>query len=322
MKIKKITKNSILEMTCDIEVENTHSYQLSNGVVSHNSVCLGTASGIHPEHSERYFRIMQLNKDSDTAKWIEKNMPFLIEESVWSASKTDYVVFVPVTNPKDGLFKRDMKGVKHLELIKLAQEHWVIPGTNRELGISPLTTHNISNTVILDDKEAVVNYIWDNKDIFTAVSFISDYGDKDFNQAPFTSVLTCEELMEKYGKGAIFASGLIVDGLHYFNQNLWQACDCIKDKTIPVGGTREEALLRKSWLDRAKKFARNYFKGDLTQMVYCLKDTHLLHKWETVSRQMKEVDFSKILTKPEYKDVSEYAAVACSGPEGCSISKI
>ena len=32
------------------------------------SVVLGTASGIHPEHSEQYFRIMQLNKESDTAE--------------------------------------------------------------------------------------------------------------------------------------------------------------------------------------------------------------------------------------------------------------
>lgn len=108
-----------------------------------SSVVLGTASGFHPEHSALYLRIMQLNKDSDVAKWLEKNMPFLLEESVWSASKTDYVVFVPIVNPKDGLFKKDMKGVKHLELIKLAQENWVLKGMNPERAICPKTTHNI-----------------------------------------------------------------------------------------------------------------------------------------------------------------------------------
>jgi ribonucleoside-diphosphate reductase alpha chain len=320
MKIKSITKK-VAEMTGDIEVKNTHSYQLSNGVVSHNSVVLGTPSGFHPDHSQNFLRIMQLNKESDVAKWLEVNMPFLLEESVWSASKTDYVVFVPISNPKNGLFKKDVKGVKHLELIKLAQENWVLQGMNPERSICPKTSHNISNTVIVDDIDAITEYIWENRSLFTAVSFISDYGDKDFNQAPFTSVLTHEEIMEKYGRASLFASGLIVDGLHYFNQNLWQACDCVKDKTISVGGTREEALLRKSWIDRAKKFARNYFKGDLAQMVYCIKEIHLLHKWDVISRNIRDVDFSKILTKPEYKDVSEFGALACSG-NSCTITRI
>ena len=62
---------------------------------------------------------MQLNKESNTAKWLEENMSFLLEESVWSSTKSDYVVFVPVENPKNGLFNKDMKGIKHLELIKL-----------------------------------------------------------------------------------------------------------------------------------------------------------------------------------------------------------
>ena len=83
------------------------------------SVVLGTASGIHPEHSEKYFRIMQLNKDNDTAKWLEENMPILLEDSHWSSNKTDYAVFIPIENPKEGLYKKDVKGVKHLELIKL-----------------------------------------------------------------------------------------------------------------------------------------------------------------------------------------------------------
>ncbi|MBK7806841.1 MAG: hypothetical protein IPJ51_11130 [Saprospiraceae bacterium] len=39
------------------------------------SVILGTPSGIHPEHSQRYFRIMQLNKESEVAKYLEVNIP-------------------------------------------------------------------------------------------------------------------------------------------------------------------------------------------------------------------------------------------------------
>lgn len=285
------------------------------------SVVLQTGSGAHAEHSYMFFRVMQLNKDSDTAKWLEQNMSFLLEESVWSANNTDFVVFVPITTPKDALIKDDVKGVKHLEIIKLIQQNWIIPGTNRQLGICPDTTHNCSCTVIIDNKEDVVNYIWNNRKEFTAISFLSDFGDKDFNQAPFTSVLTFEEICQKYGRGSLFASGLIIDGLHYFKDNLWQACDSVLNKDIILTGTREQVLLKKSWVQRAKKFAKNYFKGDLKTMVYCLKDVHLYHKWETINREIKEVDFSQILTKPTFKDVSEYSAMACNG-NSCEIIRL
>ena len=285
------------------------------------SVVLGTASGIHPEHSEKYFRIMQLNKESNTANWLVDNMGFLLEESVWSSTKSDYVVFVPVENPKVGLFKKDMKGIKHLELIKLVQQYWVNAGTNHELCAYKGVNHNTSCTVIIDDKDAIVDYIWEERDFFTAVSFMSDYGDKDFNQAPFTSVLNLEDIIEQYGKGSILASGLIIDGLHYFNQNLWLACDTLLDRSIQLTGTREQVLLKEYWLSRAKKFAKNYFKNDMKKMVYCLKDVHLFYKWETITRQFKEVNFGEILDRPQYKDISDFAAQACSGGS-CEITSI
>ena len=77
-------------------------------------------------------------------------------------------------------------------------------------------------------------------------------------------------------------------------------------------------MLRKYWLKRAKKFAKNYFKGDLHKMVYCLKDVHLFHKWDIINRQFREVDFSKILSKPVFKEIGEFGAVACSGGQ-CEI---
>lgn len=284
------------------------------------SVILGTASGIHPEHSEKYFRVMQLNKESNTAKYLEENMPFLLEESVWSASNSDYVVYVPIENPKNGMYKKDMKGIKHLEFVKLVQENWVNAGTNIELCLKPWLRNSVSCTIIIDNLEEITKYIYKNQDNFKAVSFISDYGDKDFNQAPFTSVSSLEDIITKYGKGALFASGLIVDGLHYFNDNLWIACDLVKDRTIKVIGTREQVILKKYWLSRVKKFAKNFFSGDIQTTVHCLKDVHLLHKWEVINRDFQLVDFSKILSKPEYKEVGEYSAVACNGGS-CEITK-
>ncbi len=130
-----------------------------------------------------------------------------------------------------------------------------------------------------------------------------------------------EDIINLYGVGSMFAAGLIVDALHYFDENLWLACDSLLKKETPITGTREQVLLKKYWLDRGKKFAKNYFKGDLKKMVECLKDIHILHKWETICKKYKDIDLSKILTKPEYKDISDYGATACAGG-ACEVSYV
>jgi ribonucleoside-triphosphate reductase (thioredoxin) len=277
------------------------------------SVVLKTASGIHPEHSARYFRIMQLNKDSETAKWLLENKPEMLEESVWSQTKSDYVVYSPCENPEGTLYKEDMQGVKHLKLIELVQEAWVKEGKREELCYVPTTEHNVSNTVIIDDKEEIVNYIFDRQENFTAVSFLSFFGDKDYNQAPMTSVLNTNELIERYGEGVLFMSGLITDGLHYFDGDLWQATTHVLDKELALEGTRAQVLLKKDWIRRVKKFANNYFKRDINETIYCMKDVHLWHKWCTINKGFKLVDFTEILTKPSYTDIDTMGAIACSG---------
>lgn len=283
------------------------------------SVILKTASGIHPEHSKRYFRIMQLNKDSETAKYLIENYPEILEESVWSNTGTDYVVYVPCENPEGTLYKEEMQGVKHLKLIELVQNSWVKEGKNEELCYVSTTDHNVSNTVIIDNKEEIVDYVFEKQNNFAAVSFLGMFGDKDYAQSPNTSVLDVKELIEKYGDGAIFASGLIVDGLHYFNGDLWSALNYVSKKDMQIVGSREQVLLRKDWIRRVKQFSKNYFKGDLEKTMYCVKDAHLWHKWCTISRNFKLIDYTKILNEPKYTDIDTMGAAACSGNQ-CEIN--
>jgi ribonucleoside-triphosphate reductase (thioredoxin) len=285
------------------------------------SVILGCASGIHAEHSENYFRVMQLNKDTETGKWISANASYLIEEGVYSETQTDYAVFVPIKNNPGTMYKDDLKGIKHLELIKLVKEHWVDAGKTEDRCIIPTTSHNVSNTVIIDDFQAITDYVFENQFTFTAVSFLGEFGDKDYNQSPNTSVLSFEQIFDKYGEGALFASGLIVDGLHYFNNNLWKACEHIMNREEQLVGTREQVLLQKYWVSRAKKFSKNYFKRNHQNMIYCLKDIHLLHKWKEINREFKEVNLTEILTKPTYTSVDTMGAAACSGGS-CEITRI
>lgn len=277
------------------------------------SVVLQTESGIHPAHSKRGFRLMQLNKESETAKYLIENSPEILEESKWSATNSDYVVYATYENPEGTIIKDDMQGVKHLEYIKLVQNSWVSEGKREERCYKKSAMHNVSNTVIIDDREEIIDYLYENQNSFTAVSFLTMFGDKDYPQAPFTSVLNTEELIEKYGDGVIFMSGLIVDGLHYFDGDLWEATEHVKNPDKKLVGTREQVLLRKDWIRRAKKFAKNYFKKDIEKMLYCMKDVHLWHKYNTINRTFRSPEFQEILTKPEYEDIDKYGSLACSG---------
>ena len=192
-------------LTLDISVENTHSYQLKNGTVVHNtsSIILETASGIHPAHAKKYIRRIQCNKMDPVYKFIKANNPHACEESVWSANKTDDVVSFPITSNPDAMVKSDLTAIKHLEIIKSTQQNWVIPGTR---DVSKGINNNVSCTVIVGDNEweDVQKYIYDNKEYFTAVALIPNTGDKLYKQAPNEAVTTqedevkFEELMKKW----------------------------------------------------------------------------------------------------------------------------
>lgn len=277
------------------------------------SVLLGTASGIHAQHSGMYLRHMQMNKDTEVAKLLNRLIPNMMEESVWSAGKTDFVAAFPIIPSKGSLLKPDLYGVKHLELVKKAQQHWVEAGTNIDLCINKSVRHNVSNTIIVDNWDEVEEYVYENRMYFAGISFLSMSGDKDFNQAPNTEVLTAEQLVSKYGVGAVMASGLVVEGLRVFNNDLWAATSTAQGSGLNIEGNNHENNLKREWIRRYDKFAENYFQGDKKTTEYCLKDVYLLHKWEKIQQSVIEVDWKKYLTEVHYVDVDTMGAIACSG---------
>ena len=77
--------------------------------------------------------------------------------------------------------------------------------------------------------------------------------------------------------------------------------------------TKKEDLLKRDWIRRAVKFSKNYFDSDILKMTNCLKDCYNLHKWCTISNNLKYVDFSKELQKKTFVDVGTLAGAACAG---------
>ena len=276
------------------------------------SVLLQTASGIHAEHSSMYIRNVQLNKESEITQAIIKSNPYMVEESVWSAGGTDVVVSFPILPKEGSIYKDELLGVKHLELVAKAQKHWVNAGTNEDLCADKGIRHNVSNTIIVDDWDQVEKYVFENRHSFAGISFLAMSGDKDYNQAPNTAVITAKEMVKKYNTAAIFASGLVVDALHIFD-NLWNACTTAQGYGEDLSLESAENAMKKDWVRRFNNFAVNYLNGDIKKAEYCLKDAYLLHKWNKIQDNLKPINWLEDITEKKYTDVDTMGAAACAG---------
>ena len=276
------------------------------------SVLLQTASGIHAEHSNMYIRNVQMNKESEITQAIMKTNPYMVEDSVWSAGGTDVVVSFPILPKKGSMYKDDLLGVKHLELVKKAQKYWVETGTNEDLCADNGVRHNVSNTIIVDNWDEVEKYVFENRHSFAGISFLGMTGDKDYNQAPNTAVITAKDMVKKYGNAAVFASGMVVDALKCFN-NLWDACATAKGFGQDISLETSENAMKRDWVRRFKKFADNYLNEDTMLAEYCLKDAYLLHKWNKIQSTLKTVDWKEDIKERKYTDVDTLAAAACAG---------
>lgn len=283
------------------------------------SCLLGTSSGIHPHHSRRFIRRVQANKLESPVNFFKKINPRSIEESTWSNNKSDYCIAFSCEVSSDCVVKKDLSALQFLQIVKDTQLNWVTSGKNLELCSKPFLNHNVSNTCIVkpDEWNDVGDFIYNNRNCFTGVSLISNSGDKDYNQAPFTEVLTPEEIVEVYGNASLFASGLIDDALSLFDGNLWSACDCalgIGEDLTKKRTLEYEELIRlnkEMWVSRLNKFSKKYYKNNLKLVTYLLKDVYNWKLWMDVKKDFKRVDYTDLIeTMNQTKGTQE---ITCGG---------
>ena len=180
-----------------------------------SSVILECASGVHGEHSKKYLRHVQFNKNTEVAQLFLKNNPNMCEVSVWKP-EDDIVVAFPVESPDKSIFKKDLLGVKQLDYVRKVQQTWIKQGKNEHLCTDKRLSHNVSNTITVDNWGKVTDYIFDNQNYLCGVSLLPEVGDKAYPQAPFTEVIDYEDIVKKYGKVSLFTSALIEAGLNAF----------------------------------------------------------------------------------------------------------
>ena len=293
---KKIKINQAARVTC-LKPEGT------------SSSMLGTSSGIHPHHAKRYIRHVQANILEAPYQHFKKYNPQACERSSWSANNTDEVIKFPIEVPDGAKLKNQLPAVEMLSIVKETQKNWVFSGKNRSLCTQDYLSHNVSNTVTVkpDEWDDVTEYIYQNRKYFAGISLIPQSGDKDYPQAPFTTVYTSREIVKEYGDAALWCSGLIELGLNAFGNNLWAACDYVSMNQAKENDDTDKL----KFMTKMKTFAGKYFTGDTRRLTYCMKDVYNWKIYRDLFNGFQKVDYTQLLeTEDNTAGIEE---ISCSG---------
>jgi ribonucleoside-triphosphate reductase len=273
-----------------------------------SSCVLGTASGIHPHHAKRYIRRVQANKMENVYKYFSTMNPRACERSVWSANDTDDVISFCVEVPDGSKTKNQTSAINLLEIVKSTQKNWVMSGLNKDLCTQPWLNHNVSNTINIKPSEwvQVEDFIYENREFFCGISLLASTGDKDYPQAPFTTIYLPSEMLSHYGDGVVFVSGLIETALTLWEDNLWEACSALLGN-----GSRSRGTAKTDWIKRCNKYAVKYFEGDIKKLTHAMKDVYNYKLWTELQREYVEVDYTLLQEEKDNTKLQE--EIACGG---------
>jgi ribonucleoside-diphosphate reductase alpha chain len=146
-----------------------------------------TASGIHARHNPYYIRTVRADKKDPLAKMMyEQGFP--CEDDVTKPDHT-WVFSFPIKGPKNGVYRKDMSAIEHLELWKIYQDNWC--------------EHKPSITVSVKEDEwmSVGAWTFNNFEYMSGVSFLP-FADHSYRQAPYQDCtkLEYETLLKKMPK--------------------------------------------------------------------------------------------------------------------------
>jgi ribonucleoside-diphosphate reductase alpha chain len=167
------------------------------------SLVLGTASGIHAWHAPHYLRTMRFGKNEDIANYLIVNHPELVEDDVLRPHDT-VCVRIPVKAPEGSIFRTET-AIQTLNRVKKFSTEWIRAGH-----ITGDNTHNVSATVSIDSTrlyesnvpeawtdnsksvlinewEAVGNWMWENREFYNGLSVLPFWG-HTYQQAPFEDI--------------------------------------------------------------------------------------------------------------------------------------
>ena len=157
------------------------------------SLVLGTSSGIHAWHDDFYLRRIRVGKNEALYTHLSIHHPELLEDDFFKPN-IQAIVTIPQRAPEGSIVRPKETAIELLERIKKFNKEWIKPGHRKGNNM-----HNVSATVNIkqDEWPTVGEWLWDNKEYFTALSFLpEDLG--TYTQAPFETI-TEEQFNERVG---------------------------------------------------------------------------------------------------------------------------
>jgi len=157
------------------------------------SLVLGTSSGIHAWHDDFYLRRIRVGKNEALYTHLSIHHPELLEDDFFKPN-IQAIVTIPQRAPQGSIVRPKETAIELLERIKKFNKEWIKPGHRKGNNM-----HNVSATVNIkqDEWPTVGEWLWDNKEYFTALSFLpEDLG--TYTQAPFETI-TEEQFNERVG---------------------------------------------------------------------------------------------------------------------------
>jgi ribonucleoside-triphosphate reductase (thioredoxin) len=145
------------------------------------------SSGIHPQHSRRYFRRVTANRNEQALKVMQEKNPHAVEKK----PNGDYSIVFPVEAPDKAVTRKEISGKEMVWNVVDMFRYWVMPG--RERG---LLNHNVSCTVTVgvdEDISDIMKLVWNQQGSLAAMSFAPMMLDKGVPFIPLETVTPEDE---------------------------------------------------------------------------------------------------------------------------------
>lgn len=180
-----ISTNSELANDLGIPVSAAITCVKPEGTVSQLT---GTASGIHPQHSQYYIRRVRSDNKDPLTDFL-KSQGFPSEPCVMKPESTTVFSF-PQKVGKGAVLREDLSAIEHLDLWLVFQRHWC--------------EHKPSVTISVKENEwpKVGAWTWEHFDEVTGVSYLP-YDGGTYRQAPYEEINEAEyhTLLDSMPKG-------------------------------------------------------------------------------------------------------------------------
>jgi ribonucleoside-diphosphate reductase alpha chain len=138
------------------------------------SCLVDSASGLHPRYADFYYRRVRIDK-KDPIYTLMKDQGVPCEDDVINPGSTAVFTFA-MKAPKGTMTTEDLRAIAHLDIWKIYQEHYC--------------HHKPSITVNYTDAEflEVGQWLWENFDCATGISFLPGGDSHSYAQAPFERI--------------------------------------------------------------------------------------------------------------------------------------